>query len=259
MTELLRVEGVGQSFGGHRAVDSVSFEVEAGSVTSLIGPNGAGKTTMFNLISGLLRADSGTIRFRDRSIEALPPFAISRLGIGRTFQDPRVFAEMSVRDNVIVGARQRGEHPWWALARGGRVEREWREVRGRADEALAAVGLLERADDMARDLSFGEQRFLSIARTLVGRPALVLMDEPTVGLDRAALDKLIALMHTLVRERATTILLIEHNMEVVMSISSRIVLLVGGRVVANGTPDALKNDPNLAQAYLGRDHAAHGH
>ncbi len=258
MSNILQIERISHSFGGHRAVDEVSFTVEQGAITSLIGPNGAGKTTVFNLICGILATESGDMRFRGDSIHGLAPFRVARRGIGRTFQDPRVFPEMSVLDNMMVGMRQRGESPLWALWRGERVNREWRAVRERAEATLDAVGLLARVHDKARDLSFGEQRFLSIARSLMASPHLVMMDEPTVGLDQAALAKLTGLMNTLVAGQGATLLVIEHNMDVVMSISKKIVLLVGGKVVASDTPEEIRKHRNMVEAYLGRKHVAAG-
>lgn len=258
MSDILEVEGISQSFGGHRAVDAVSFTVEEGSITSLIGPNGAGKTTVFNLICGILATESGDVRFGGESIRGLAPFQVARRGIGRTFQDPRVFPEMSVRDNMMVGMRQRGESPLWALLRGEKVNREWRAVRERAEATLDAVGLLGRVEDKAKDLSFGEQRFLSIARSLMTSPRLVMMDEPTVGLDQSALTRLTGLMTSLVERQRATLLVIEHNMHVVMSISKKIVLLVEGRVLASDAPEEIRKHRNMVEAYLGRKHAAAG-
>jgi len=258
MQTLLKVDGISKSFGGLRAVNDVSFEVEEHRITSLIGPNGAGKTTVFNMISAFLPADAGAIVFQGEPIHALKPFEIARRGIGRTFQDPRVYPEMTVLENVMVGVRQRGGDPLWALLRGKRVNAEWRAARTRAEQMLASVGLAERAADYAQDLSFGEQRFLSLARTLVGGPRIVLMDEPTVGLDKAALGKLMELMTRTVSERRTTILLIEHNMSVVMSVSDKIFILVQGEVVAAGAPQEIRQHPSMVEAYLGQSHAAAG-
>ncbi len=259
MSDILSVEGLCLSFGGHRVVDNAQFSVETGSITSLIGPNGAGKTTMFNLITGLLTPQAGEVRFRGETLQGLKPFQISRRGIGRTFQDPRVFPDMSVLGNVMVGLRQRGEGPLAALLQRRAVERETQDVKARAEAALDRVGLLDRAGDRAADLSFGEQRFVSIARTLIGRPPLIMMDEPTVGLDKAGLGKLTALLNDLVHRSGTTILVIEHNMDVVMSMSKKIVLLVEGKVMASDTPAAIRKHRNMVEAYLGRRHLAASH
>ena len=256
MDTLLSVDGISKSFGGLRAVNGVSFTVEEQAITSLIGPNGAGKTTVFNVISGFLPTDSGRIDFRGRAIHALKPFEIGRCGIGRTFQDPRVFPEMSVLNNVVVGLRQRGDHPHWALFDGGRMVPERKKALQRAEEMLETVGLLERAREPARDLSFGEQRFLSIARTLVSDPYLILMDEPTVGLDKGSLERLLALMQVVSRSPRKAILVIEHNMDVVMTVSRKVVLLVQGSVIAAGAPDEIKANKSMNEAYLGRSHVA---
>jgi branched-chain amino acid transport system ATP-binding protein len=253
---ILEVVGIAHAFGGLRAVNDVSFTVPRGEVTSLIGPNGAGKTTIFNVICGILPAQSGTIKLEARNIENMKPYAIARRGIGRTFQAPRVFADMSVLDNVTVGIRQRGENVLGALIGGARVREERRRARERAEEVLAMVGLADRRFVRANNLSFGEQRFLSIARTLVANPPLFLMDEPTVGLDGAALEKLLDFIEKVVHQFETTILLIEHHMEVVMSISNHVVLLVQGTVVANGSPAAIRTDRNMIEAYLGQTYVA---
>ena len=159
----------------------------------------------------------------------------------------------------MVGIRQKGERPFWALVRGPGVNAEWRNARERSEAILSTVGLIDRANDLARDLSFGEQRFLSIARSLVGDPAIIMMDEPTVGLDRNTFTKLLALMTRLVEVERKALLVIEHNMDVVMSVSAKVVLLVQGAVVASGTPEEIKRNRSMIDAYLGRRHAAASH
>ena len=256
MTEILQLSNVTLSFGGHRVLDEVNFSVEAGSITGLIGPNGAGKTSIFNLICGIVAKQSGDIHYAGHSISGLKPFEVARLSIGRTFQDPRVFPNMSVIDNVMVGIRQRGEHIFPALLRDKAMRENARDIRKRAENLLESVGLHARLYDLADTLSFGEQRFLSIARTLIAEPRLILMDEPTVGLDHNSLGKLTDLMSQIVSAGNTTLLVIEHNMEVVMSISSKIVLLVAGRVEASDVPAEVKKHENMVNAYLGRKHVA---
>jgi branched-chain amino acid transport system ATP-binding protein len=255
-TPILSLSGVCHSFGGLRAVDRVTFDVQPGGITSLIGPNGAGKTTVFNIISGVLRAHAGNIVFGESPIENSPPHRIAGLGIGRTFQAPRVFPGMTVLDNVMVGLRQRGEELLGAILRGGAYAREARQARERSEELLAAFGLLHRAHELADRLSFGEQRFLSIARTVISRPALILMDEPTVGLDNDGLAKLTELMRLLVSAYGATVLLVEHNMETVMSVSQRVILLVQGAVVIAGAPEQVRNSPTMLEAYLGKKQSA---
>ena len=258
MGAILEVDGLSKSFGGLRAVDAATFTADEQQITSLIGPNGAGKTTVFNLISGFLTSDSGAVRFGGRPIQGLPPFAIARSGVARTFQDPRIYPDMTVLENVMVGIRQRGEQPFWALLRGRAVNAEGRAVRERSEAMLAAVGLIDRAREVARELSFGEQRFLSIARSLVGDPRMVLMDEPTVGLDQASFSKLLDLMTLLVTRDHKALLVIEHNMDAVMSVSSKVVLMVQGAVVASGAPEEIKQHRSMVEAYLGTRHGAQG-
>jgi ABC-type branched-subunit amino acid transport system ATPase component len=253
---ILAIDGVEKNFGGLRAVNDVSFGVDDCAITSLIGPNGAGKTTVFNLLSGFIPPDAGTVRFRGEAIHGLPPYAIALRGIARTFQDPRIYAEMTALENVMVGIRQRGERPIWALLRGGRVNAELRAARERAEAMLEAVGLIHRAQEFARDLSFGEQRFLSIARSLVGDPRLILMDEPTVGLDRTSFAKLLDLMNVLVEREHKALFVIEHNMDVVMSVSAMVILMVQGTVVASGLPAEIRQNRSMVEAYLGTGHAA---
>lgn len=253
---ILSLSGVCRSFGGLRAVDEVTFDVTPGGITSLIGPNGAGKTTVFNVISGLLTSHAGSIRFAGQSIENLPSHRVAALGIGRTFQAPRVFSEMSVLDNVMVGLRLQAEGLLSAILQIPSHRREVREARKRSEELLEAFGLLHRAYEVAGRLSFGEQRFLSIARTLVAKPTLILMDEPTVGLDDESLAKLTDVMRQLVSTYGVTVLLIEHHMETVMAISHKVVLLVQGAVVIAGTPEEVRSSRTMLEAYLGKKQSA---
>jgi branched-chain amino acid transport system ATP-binding protein len=253
---LLELSSVSLSFGGLRAVNNVSFTVEPRQITSLIGPNGAGKTTVFNIISGFLRAQEGKILFLGQEIRDRKPHQIARLGIGRTFQAPRVYDEMTVLENVMVGLRQKGENPFWAIVRGRSTNSKWRAVRERSQETLKRVGLAHRVADRAGQLSFGEQRYLSIARTLVSEPALIMMDEPTVGLDEAGLARLSEILRAIVADRSATLLLIEHNMEMVMTLSDRVHLLVQGSVATSGAPHEVKTHRSMIEAYLGKAHAA---
>jgi branched-chain amino acid transport system ATP-binding protein len=253
---ILSLSGVCHSFGGLRAVDQVTFDVMPGGITSLIGPNGAGKTTVFNIVSGVIAAHAGNIHFGGQPIENSPPHRVAALGIGRTFQAPRVFSEMSVLNNVMVGLRLRGEGLLSAILQTPSHGGEVREARKRSEELLGAFGLLRRAHEMAGRLSFGEQRFLSIARALVAKPSLILMDEPTVGLDDVGLAKLTDVMRQLVCAHGATVLLIEHHMETVMSISQKVVLLVQGTVVTAGTPEEVRDSPTMLEAYLGKKHSA---
>jgi branched-chain amino acid transport system ATP-binding protein len=252
----LELDGVSRTFGGIVAVDDVSFAVERQTVTGLVGPNGAGKTTLFNLISGLLPMSAGTIRFNGTSIGGLAPHAIARLGIGRTFQDPRIFYEMTVLEHVTFGFRLRGEGPLRAVLRDPAMRAEWRDAEGKALALIEEIGLGRRAHEKAQDLSFGEQRFLSIARTLASGPQLVLLDEPTVGLDRDAIKELSRIITDMVRKRGRTVLIVEHNLDVVLALSDEIHLLVGGKLALSGRPDEIKRHPTMIEAYMGTKYAA---
>jgi ABC-type branched-subunit amino acid transport system ATPase component len=254
---ILELVGLTRHFGGLAAVDGVSLAVERGAVTALVGPNGAGKTTVFNLISGLLPASAGDIRFEGRSIASMPPHRVARCGIGRTFQDPRIFFEMTVIDHVITGFALAGENPIRAVL-DYRARREHRQAGGRAEALLAQVGLAGRRNEKAQDLSFGEQRFLSIARSLAADPQLLLLDEPTVGLDRSGISELYQIVRRLVGEHGKTIVIIEHNLDVIFDLSDCIHLLVDGRLAVSGTPDEIRRHPRMIEAYLGAKHAADG-
>lgn len=249
---ILEVGSAVKDFDGLRAVDGASFHVERGSITALIGPNGAGKTTMFDLLSGFARLDGGTIRFAGRSIGGMAPHRIARLGLVRTFQLTRVLAGMSVMDNMLLAApSQPGEHlP--SLILGPRRARA-AEARSRADAQglLETFGLREKAGDYAGALSGGQRKLLEIARALMTRPALVLLDEPMAGvnptLGRAILDHIAALRD----QRGTTFLFVEHDMDVVMSRADRVVVMAQGRVISAGTPAQVRADPAVVEAYLG--------
>ena len=253
---VLELADVSRSFGGLTAVDSVTFKVEQGSITSLIGPNGAGKTTVFNLISNLIPPSAGQIFLEGRNVTGLPPHQIALLGVGRTFQDPRIFREMTVLDQVLSGFSLPDENPLRAIFRGSKVRMARASATERAYALLDQIGLLARAGDLAQDLSFGEQRFLSIARVLARAPRLLMLDEPSVGLDVNVIGDFKRMITQLVRDSGTTVLIIEHNLDVIFEISDHIHLLVGGKVVLSGNADELKRHPTMLEAYLGDAHAA---
>jgi branched-chain amino acid transport system ATP-binding protein len=253
---LLTCTGVAKRFGGVQAVVDGSLALEAGSTSCLIGPNGAGKTTFFNLISGVLSPDSGTIMFAGKRIDRLPAFRRARLRLSRTFQDPRLFHEMTVRNHVLAGIAQRSENALAAICGGAATRRDRRAALARADALLDKVGLLARAADMADQLSFGEQRFLSIARSLGSDPTLLMLDEPTVGMDEAGIRKLELLIRALVRDHGVTILMVEHNMDIVFRLVERIHLMLQGAVVASGSTAEMRGDARFVESYLGKRHAA---
>jgi len=250
---LLEARDVRKEFGGVVAVGGASLRVSPGEIRAIIGPNGAGKTTLFNLISGLLALDGGEIRFRGRLLNGLPPAARAGLGIGRTFQNLQVFADMTVLENVMVGRHLKGRAGFWGAAfRTPRACREEREIIDAAHAALAFVGLDDRSGDPASSLPFAQQRLLEIARALAMEPSLLLVDEPAAGLNPAEVARLSGLIRA-IRQRGTTVLLVEHHMDLVMGTAESILVLNYGQVLAEGTPETVRNDPAVIAAYLGAE------
>ncbi len=265
MVERLEIRGLSRSFGGVAAVKALDLEVREGELVSLIGPNGAGKTTTFNMISGLDPPDEGKIVFSGHRIDRLSPEAIAALGVARTFQHGRVFANLSVEDNVLVGAhtRLRAVRPRWpligplaeltlALVRPPAVKREEAALKAEAHEILALFGdrLTPRIDHPAYSLSYANRRRVEIARALALRPRLLMLDEPTAGMNPTETAEMQALIAAL-KARGLTILLIEHKLDMVMQLSDRIYVLDDGAKIAEGAPDAVRNNPAVIEAYLG--------
>jgi ABC-type branched-subunit amino acid transport system ATPase component len=242
VSALLEIEGLTKRFGGVTAVDACSFTVPEGSVTALVGPNGSGKTTAFNLITGYARADSGAIRFAGAHLRRPDPTRLARRGLTRTFQQARVFADLTLVQNLVAALQQ----PWRATLRRAVRRRE----RARALELLDEFGLARLADERAGSLSYGQKKLLEFATVLIGEPRLVLLDEPAAGVNPVLVEQIEQRIREL-NARGLTFLVVEHNMNLVMRLCDPVVVLDHGTKLAEGRPDELRNDPRVLDAYLG--------
>ncbi len=248
---MLILDDVVKAFGGHRAVDGVSFTLEAGRITGLIGPNGAGKTTLFNLIAGAYTPDDGRITLDGRVISGLRPDQVFHAGLARTFQIPKPFAAMSVLENVMLAPKGRaGESFWRNWLSPARVAREEAAVRERAMHWLDFVGLTPLAHEPARVLSGGQRKLLELARAMVSDPKLVLLDEPGAGVNPALLDTIVDRIATL-HKQGVNFLIIEHNMDLVASLCDPVLVMAQGRLLASGSAAQVLQDPQVVEAYLG--------
>jgi len=249
---LLDVDGVVKSFGGIRAVDGASLRVGRGSITALIGPNGAGKTTLFNVLTGFQRGDRGSVRFAGEEVLGRPAYAIARRGMVRTFQITKALAAMPVIDNMMLAApEQPGERFRNLFLRPRAVRAREREVREEAVRLLEVFDLGELAADYAGTLSGGQRKLLELARALMARPTLLMLDEPMAGINPSLGRRLLDHMQTLRAEQGMTFLFVEHDMEVVMNHSDTVVVMAEGRVISVGEPQQVREDPAVVDAYLG--------
>jgi branched-chain amino acid transport system ATP-binding protein len=248
---LLAAEGVGKRFGGVQALADVSFTIRQGEIYGLIGPNGAGKTTLFNVLTGIYPADGGTFTFDGKPLADLKPHEVAQRGIARTFQNIRLFANLSALENVMVGRHVRTRAGvWGAIVRDGRTRAEEDAIEKRSLELLEYVGVASRANDLAKNLPYGFQRRLEIARALATDPKLLALDEPAAGMNATETQSLEALLHA-IRRDGTTILLIEHDMKLVMGVCDRVLVLDYGRKIAEGAAAEVQKNPAVISAYLG--------
>ncbi|WP_321367845.1 ABC transporter ATP-binding protein [uncultured Desulfuromusa sp.] len=249
---MLKLKHVSKNFGGLPALSEVTFSVPKGQLTALIGPNGAGKSTLINCITGVLQPTSGEVIFQNEQIAALPAYSISRLGISRTFQNLKIFPRLTVLENILTGLTcEGGDSMFMAMLRLPYLRHRERNLKLRALEALDRFGLTDKANWPAEVLAYGDKKRVELARATVGKPQLILLDEPVAGLN-AEETETVAEQLRLLRSAGHTMLLVEHDMDLVMQIADQVVVLDSGKCIATGTPDEVRRNPLVLEAYLGR-------
>jgi len=254
MSVILEVKNISKNFGGLKAVSELSFNVNKGDILSIIGPNGAGKTTVFNLITGYYNADSGKIFFNNKDITQLPTHSIAKLGIGRTFQNLRLFKNLTVYDNVVTAAYSKNYYGLFsAIFSTPKKKKVSSQVDKKTFEILDFFNLSKKSSNLAGALPYGEQRRLELARAIATDPELVLIDEPAAGMNPSEVQEFVNLLKAAKERYSLTFVLIEHQMELVMSLSERIVVMDFGEKIMEGTPEEVKNDKRVIEAYLGAD------